>query len=73
MDDDLCLDSYDGECSGQVEYRWPLSGTGNSFPRCDHHWVLRCEIEEGIRNRYPYHAPSDFDPAYAGESWGDDY
>jgi hypothetical protein len=71
--DDKCIDHYDGDCAGDTELRWPLSGTGISYPRCDHHWILRCEMEDKLRERYPYHAPSDFDPAYAGETWGDDY
>lgn len=72
-DDDLCMDRYDGNCAGNTEYRYSLSGTGMSYPRCDFHWDARLTVEEGIRNRYPYHAPSDFDPSYAGETWGDDY
>lgn len=69
-----CL-NFDAECAGEVEYRMPLSGTGRSFPRCDFHWSERLDIQAGIDERYPDspHAPSDFDPYYAGESWNDDY
>lgn len=63
-----CLNHSD-ECSGVVEYRMALSGTGRSFPRCDFHWEQRLNIQQGINERYPYHQPSDFDPGYAGEVW----
>lgn len=69
-----CLDySDDGTCRGAVEYRMPLSGTGKSFPRCDHHWGERLDLQDDINARYPYHEPADFDPYDAGEHWGDDY
>jgi hypothetical protein len=72
-----CLDASgdflnDQECSGTIEYRTPLSATGRSFPRCAKHWTERLDVQEGINRRYPTHAPSDFDPAYAGESWEED-
>lgn len=67
-----CLDSSQGACAGEVEYRFPLSATGRSFPRCDKHWAARLEVQEGINRRYPQHAPSDFDPAFAGEAWEED-
>jgi hypothetical protein len=69
-----CLDAQDGgyTCYGEVEYRYPLSGTAKSFPRCDFHWDKRLEIQEGINQRYPEHEPEDFDPTYAGESWYED-
>lgn len=68
-----CLDDYgDGTCVGAVEYRMALSGTGQSFPRCDGHWDDRLEVQDGINQRYPYHQPADFDPMDAGEAWGED-
>jgi len=69
-----CLDS-DSTCKGAVEYRMALSGTGQSFPRCDKHWAARLDVQAGIDRRYPDSpfAPSGFDPSYAGESWDDDY
>jgi len=69
-----CLDSGDERrpCSGEVEYRMPLSATGRSFPRCEAHWTRRLDKQSEIDRRYPYHAPSDFDPAYAGERWDED-
>jgi len=66
-----CLDSHKGDCDGPVEYRYALSSTGKSFPRCDHHWTLRLMAQDQINRRYPTHAPADFDPMYAGEVWDD--
>jgi hypothetical protein len=61
------------DCKGSVEYRYPLSGTGRSFPRCEAHWDKRLNEQERINRTYPVNAPSDFDPAYAGEHWDEDY
>jgi hypothetical protein len=67
-----CL-QHGEDCTGTVEYRMPLSGTGRAFPRCDRHWELRLQEQERINSRYGGDvAPSDFDPAYAGERWSDD-
>lgn len=71
-DELTCLDRHDGECSGPVEYRAALSGTGRPFPRCDAHWDRRLTRQEEINRRYPPNAPADFDPAYAGERWDED-
>lgn len=60
------------DCAGDVELRMPLSGTGRAFARCDKHWDDRLDLEQGLRERYPEHPPSDFDPAYAGEVWYED-
>lgn len=68
-----CLDDHKGDCSGAVEFRMPLTATGKSFPRCDKHWDKRLDEQEKINQRYPYHAPADFDPSYAGERWDDEY
>lgn len=68
-----CLDRRNGGCEGEVEYRESLSGTGTSIPRCAKHWTERLEVQRGINERYPTHAPADFDPSYAGESWDEDY
>lgn len=67
-----CMDRYDGKCQGEVDFRMPLSATGCSFPRCDYHWGVRLDVQAGIDRRYPTHAPADFDPSYAGESWDDE-
>lgn len=71
-EDDECMDAHDGKCQGETHYRMSLSGTGTSYPRCDHHWGQRLDREQEIRERYPYNAPADFDPSYAGEVWGED-
>lgn len=68
-----CLNSFESNCKGAIEYRMPLSGTGRAFPRCDKHWDERLDREAEINFRYPTHAPSDFDPAYAGEHWDSDW
>lgn len=63
------------ECRGRVEYRMSLSGTGQAYPRCDHHWSQRLDTEERLRRDYPDSdtPPAWFDPANAGEHWNDDY
>jgi len=71
-----CLDGPDG-CHGPVNH-WPaLSGSGLRWPRCEHHYDAYVErlqpIMDDINRRYPRHAPDDFDPYYAGETWDDDY
>lgn len=73
LDASECL-NYGDDCQGTVDYRTPLSGTGKSFPRCDGHWSERLDRQAEIDRRYPDSPfpPADFDPAYAGESWGDD-
>lgn len=74
LDSTDCIE-YGDRCDGLVEYRYPLSGSGKSFARCDHHWSERLDAQEAINKRYPDSpcAPSDFDPTYAGESWDGDY
>lgn len=66
-----CLNESE-ECAGRVEYRTALSGTGQPFPRCDHHWDLRLAEQDRINRMYPDQQPEDFDPSYAGESWYED-
>lgn len=68
-----CLDGHGGGCEGEVEYRFALSGTGISYPRCDKHWAERLDRQQEIDQRYPYNEPADFDPLYAGERWDEDY
>jgi hypothetical protein len=73
MSDHTITCTADGpDCTGAVEYRHPLSGTGRAHPRCDKHWQDRLDLEDGIRRRYPETAPAGFDPAYAGERWDED-
>jgi hypothetical protein len=71
-----CLEDHTGACSGPVEFRDPLSGTGKSFPRCAVHWSARLEKQEEIVRKYaPFSdvPPTGFDPTYAGERWDEDY
>lgn len=67
-----CLNQSE-DCTGPVEYRMPLSGTGVPFPRCDKHWDDRLELERGLRERYPEQPPADWSPLDAGEHWDEDY
>ena len=70
-----CIDSHLGEpntCRGPVEFRYPLSGTGRRFPRCENHWQRRLDREEELRQRYPETAPASWSPLDAGEAWGED-
>ena len=69
MSNTECMNDADGKCDGAIEYRYALSGTGKSYPRCDFHWDEALDRADAINDRYPTHAPSDFDPAYAGEVW----
>ncbi|HTE67056.1 MAG TPA: hypothetical protein VK736_12475 [Candidatus Binatia bacterium] len=71
MQDPECINGPEG-CAGTVEYRMPLSGTGQPYPRCDSHWDARLQMEEQLQERYPMHAPSDWSPDDAGEAWGED-
>lgn len=65
-----CLDEHNGPCTGPVEYRYALSATGRSFPRCEAHWEKRLDEQERIMQRYGGDCPPrDFDPGYAGEEW----
>lgn len=74
-----CLDEFDSPCQGEVEFWLALSGSGESYPRCEGHYQTYVErvqpkIDE-VRERYPdsSFAPSWFDSSYAGERWDDDY
>lgn len=68
-----CMNEYQGSCEGEVEYRESMTGTGTPMKRCHfHHWKA-VENHRAINERYPVHAPADFDPSYAGESWDGDY
>jgi hypothetical protein len=71
-----CLDRHDNACEGEVEYHMQPYPSTRSFPRCAHHWRLRCEVQEGIDRRYAPNSdcpPEGFDPTIAGERWDDDY
>ena len=60
-------------CSGPVDEYSALSGTGTLITYCERHWGEAIERDQAIRERYPVHAPADFDPDYCGERWDDDY
>lgn len=67
-----CIQAHSEACTGVVQYRMALSGTGESFPRCDGHWELRLELERGLNERYPANPPADWSPLDAGEHWDED-
>ena len=64
--------SPDDDCSGSVERRMSLSGSGSPTIRCDEHWQRRLNLEADLNRRYPAQRPGDFDPFAAGERWSDD-
>lgn len=66
-----CRDSHKSACAGPLEDYYSAMGT--HAVRCRSHMNAHYEIINGINERYPQHAPSDFDPSYAGERWEDDY
>ncbi|KEF94961.1 hypothetical protein K883_05146 [Mycobacterium sp. TKK-01-0059] len=73
--DGECLDGPDG-CEGEVFARSTLSGSGDAYYRCDHHYeayAARLQpVMDDINRRYPAMAPADWDPYYAGEVWDQD-
>ena len=74
LDASECL-NFGPDCSGEVEYRMPMSGSGRSFPRCDAHFSERLDTQMRLRRDYGVDsdvAPVGFDPYYAGERWNDD-
>lgn len=79
MADWCCEHSDTSECEGDVGYYMALSGSGESYPRCEkgyEEYVARVQPQmDEIRSRYPdsSFAPSWFDPTYAGERWDEDY
>ena len=67
-----CIQAFTEACNGRTQYRMALSGSGESFPRCDKHWSDRLDLEHGLNERYPLNPPSDWSPLDAGEHWGED-
>lgn len=47
-----CLDSYQGDCDGLVEYRPAMSPTGKSYPRCAKHFDARMTTQRRIVRDY---------------------
>lgn len=72
----ICIDRpdrpSDKACTGTVELRESLSGTGMPIARCGGHWTERLAWQREHDRRYPVHAPADFDPLYAGERWDEE-
>jgi hypothetical protein len=70
-----CLEGPQG-CQGEVSEYLALSGSGELYPRCEHHYELYVERLQpqidAINRRYPVTAPADFDPTYANEAWDED-
>ena len=70
-----CLDGPHG-CQGDAIPRAALSGSGEYYTRCDHHWNAYYERTAPrmaeIRARYPETPPLDFDALAAGERWSYD-
>lgn len=69
LDASECLDfgATGAECSGAVEYRIPMSGSGKSFPRCDHHMEIRWATQERLTRDYGVplvYDGSDYDDPY---------
>lgn len=71
---DTCLDSYEDDCEGPVEFHWNGDPGFKSWPRCVKHQALRVERRENSMEKYANcsTAPEWFDPSYAGESWDED-
>ncbi|OBJ91635.1 hypothetical protein [Mycobacterium sp. 1245852.3] len=73
--DGECLDGPEG-CAGEVFARSTLSGSGDAYYRCDHHYeayAARLQpVMDDINRRYPAMAPADWDPYYAGETWDEE-
>lgn len=73
-----CLD-FRGDpadlCRGPIEYRFAMSSTGVSFPRCDKHFDRALKDYERVNETYGVNsdvAPSWIDEAEIGERWEDD-
>ena len=69
-----CIQRHDGKCVGPTEMRdSPDRDDGKLFPRCEYHWEKRLASAQKHMRKYPVHAPADFDPMDAGESWDEEY
>jgi hypothetical protein len=69
LDEELvCLDRHKGNCSGNVEYRMSLTGTGTMIPRCDFHWNKRLDFQEETNRKYG--VDSDIAPSWFKGGWG---
>ena len=69
-----CMDAGNprkAPCRGPLEEYY--SDMGTRATRCTVHTAEHYALMDSINQRYPQHAPANFDPAYAGERWDDDY
>lgn len=66
-----CLEE-DATCTGTVELRPSLAGTGTPIARCDGHWQDRLSVQSAHDQRFPELPPPDFDPHFAGERWDEE-
>lgn len=63
-----------GPCNGPVDEYAALSGSGNTFARCDGHYDAYRARMERINTQWPVtdQAPPWFDPTLARETWHED-
>ena len=68
-----CMEAHKGNCVGPVEMHLRPSDW-KGFPRCVYHADAWYAEQERIQRTYGgASAPSDFDPAFAGERWDEDW
>jgi hypothetical protein len=72
-----CVDAEfgPGPCNGTVYEYDALSGSGFTYPRCEHHYeTYRNRLQPTMdRWRDSEQPPHWFDPEYAGEVWDNPY
>ncbi len=74
MREETCIrESYESECRGRVSGRASFAGTGTMIYECEKHMDESYERDRALTERYPAGQPLDFDPAYARESWYEEY
>jgi hypothetical protein len=62
------------DCRGKVEWHLnPDRDDFKTFARCEHHQELRLADAEKTLELLSDCEPRWFDPAFAGEHWGEDY
>jgi hypothetical protein len=75
VEQEECLNRFEGGCVGSVVGRPSEAGTGTIIFRCTAHAQVAADRAEEIRSRYPDSStpPDWFDPTAAGETWDDEY
>lgn len=71
-----CKRAYRGDCEGEVEWRMNPRTWKPWGAMCEKHYRERLGDEEEANRKYGTYSsvpPEGFDPADAGENWGDDY